>query len=61
MAKNLRDKLPSSDQLIVYDKNVDATFRFAKESQGVEVASSVRDVAEKSVCAHLLALLPPST
>jgi 3-hydroxyisobutyrate dehydrogenase-like beta-hydroxyacid dehydrogenase len=50
MAKNLRAKLPSSDQLFVYDKNEEATSRFAKENQGVEVATSVRHVAERSVC-----------
>lgn len=50
MAKNLRAKLPPSDHLIVYDKNEEAASRFAKENQGVEVATSVRHVAEKSVC-----------
>lgn len=50
MAKNLRSKLPSSDKLIICDKNEDATSRFAKEMQGVEVAENVRELAEQSVC-----------
>lgn len=50
MAKNLRSKLPSSDKLIIYDKNEDATRRFANETKGVDVAENVREVAEKSVC-----------
>ena len=55
MAKNLRAKLPPTDDLIVHDKNVQATSSFAQEMAGsnVEVASSVREVAEKSVCASL--------
>lgn len=50
MAKNLRSKLPSSDKLIICDKNEDATSRFAKEMQGVEIAENVRELAEQSVC-----------
>lgn len=52
MAQNLRAKLPSSDKLVIFDKNEDATSRFVKENQDTEVASNVRDVAEKSVCCH---------
>lgn len=49
MAKNLRAKLPSSDKLIIFDKNEAATSQFAKDNQGTEVATCVREVAEKSV------------
>lgn len=49
MARNLRSKLSSSDKLIIFDVNTDGTAKFAKEMQGVEVANSVREVAEKSV------------
>ena len=55
MAKNLRTKLPTNDTLIIYDRNEDATTRFVQEmdqtsGNGIEVASSVRSVAEKAVC-----------
>lgn len=57
MAKNLRAKLPSSDELFIYDKNETATERFSQEVQGATVASSPRDVAERSVRQeHLSAL-----
>lgn len=50
MAKNLRNKLPESDTLVIQDINQDATASFAKEASGkVEIAQSVREVAEKSV------------
>ena len=53
MAKNLRTKIPSSDTLVVHDRNEDATARFVQEmgntGSGVEVAPSVRGVAEKAV------------
>ena len=51
MARNLRARLPSEDHLIVHDKNVQATSSFAQEMGGsnVVIATSVREVAEKSV------------
>jgi malate/lactate dehydrogenase len=49
MAQNLRAKLPSSDNLIIYDVNSEAAAKFAKDNSNVEVAGDVRDVAEKSV------------
>lgn len=49
MARNLRSKLSSSDKLVIYDVNTEGTAKFAKENEGVEVANSVREVAEKSV------------
>ncbi|KAF2226939.1 NAD binding domain of 6-phosphogluconate dehydrogenase-domain-containing protein [Elsinoe ampelina] len=48
MAGNLRAKLPSTDTLIVYDVNSDATSKFKSEHKGVEVAPSVRDIAVQS-------------
>lgn len=62
MAKNLRAKIPATDTLIIYDRNTDATKRFAEEvgiaassagapekGTGIEVAGGPREVAEKSV------------
>lgn len=49
MAANLRTKLSSSDKLFIYDINSEATSNFTKEHEGVEVAESVREIAEKSV------------
>lgn len=49
MAANLRTKLPSSDKLVIFDINQNATDSFVKEHEGVEVAQSVREIAEKSV------------
>ncbi|KAF4552125.1 Hypothetical protein D9617_11g009740 [Elsinoe fawcettii] len=48
MAGNLRAKLPLTDTLVVYDVNSDATSNFKSEHKGVEVVSSVRDIAIKS-------------
>ena len=55
MAQNLRAKIPSSDTLVIYDRNTEATTKFMQEiggtanGEGIEVASSPRQVAEKSV------------
>jgi hypothetical protein len=52
MARNLRKKLPMDDTLIVYDINQAATSALVNEAiggQAVRVASTVREVAEKSV------------
>lgn len=49
MAKNLRAKIEESDTLIVYDVNADATKKLQEEAGNVEVAQSVREVAEKAV------------
>lgn len=51
MARNLRAKIPKEDSLIVHDVNTKATSNFAKElgPQGIHVAESVREVAEKAV------------
>lgn len=62
MAKNLRAKIPATDTLVIYDRNTDATTRFAEEvgiaassdgasenGTGIEVARGPREVAERSV------------
>lgn len=49
MAKNLRAKIAESDTLIVYDVTTAATDKLKKEAGNVEVAQSVREVAEKAV------------
>jgi len=57
MAKNLRAKLPATDTLIVQDVNLNATKQFlAEHSEGVIVADTVREVAEKSEC--VITVLP---
>jgi len=50
MARNLRSKLPIDDTLIVQDVNTAATAQFLNENpEGVRVADTAREVAEKSV------------
>ena len=55
MAQNLRAKIPSGDTLVIYDRNTEAATKFMQEvggtanGEGIEVASSPRQVAEKSV------------
>ena len=56
MAQNLRAKIPSSDTLVIHDRNTEATTKFMQEARstanedvGIEVAGSPRAVAEKSV------------
>ena len=54
MAKNLRAKIPASDILVVHDRNGEATAKFVQEvGAGIEIATSPRKVAEKSVGALL--------
>jgi 3-hydroxyisobutyrate dehydrogenase len=61
MAKNLRAKLPATDTLIVQDVNLNATKQFlAEHSDGVIVADTVREVAEKSASIPLSSIPPPS-
>ena len=50
MANNLRSKISSSDKMFIHDVNPAVTEQFAKEVGNVEIAQSVRDVAENSVC-----------
>lgn len=62
MAKNLRAKIPGTDSLVIYDTNPAATQRFTEEvgvaassagapnkGLGIKIASTPREVAEKSV------------
>ena len=52
MARNLRAKIPQEDTLIVYDVNSQATKSLVSEApggQGVTIARTVREVAEKAV------------
>lgn len=56
MAKNLRAKIPTSDKLVICDRNTDATDNFIRDvrtsSEGdgvVEVVKTPRKVAEQSV------------
>ena len=56
MAQNLRAKIPSSDTLVMHDRNTEATAKFMQEAgstananKGIEVVSSPRQVAERSV------------
>lgn len=58
MAANLRAKLPPSDQLLINDRNGDATAKFVQEvgsasgaASKVEALTSARAVAERSVSA----------
>jgi hypothetical protein len=58
MAKNLRAKLPADDVLLIQDINKTATSKFIEEQPaGVNIADTVREVAEKSVRIHLFSLL----
>lgn len=51
MAKNLRAKIPESDEIFVCDTNAAATKAFRDETAGmlVQKAQGPREVAEKSV------------
>jgi hypothetical protein len=51
MAKNLRAKIPETDELLICDTNSAATDSFLKEmdSTRVKVTQNPRQVAEKSV------------
>lgn len=49
MATNLRNKIPSSDTMVIHDVNPAVTEQFSKEVGNVTVAKDVREVAEKSV------------
>jgi hypothetical protein len=51
MAKNLRQKLPKEDMMIIQDINTNATKKFVEETPGqvVVIADNVREVAEKAV------------
>lgn len=54
MAKNLREKLPATDTLLINDVNKDAVGKFVDELSGFTVvaAESPREIAERAVCSH---------
>jgi hypothetical protein len=54
MAKNLREKIPSDDVLMIQDVNKDAVRRFVEELSGFNVipAENAREIAERSVRQH---------
>lgn len=49
MAKNLRTKIPESDEMVIHDLNPKTTEQFAQEVGNVTVAKNVREVAENTV------------
>lgn len=49
MAVNLRSKIPRSARLVVFDTNRAVSDKLAEQFDGVEVANTAREVAEKSV------------
>lgn len=51
MAKNLREKIPADDVLMIQDVNKDAVKKFVDELSGFNViaAENARDIAERSV------------
>lgn len=49
MARNLRNKLPESDTMVIHDVNPAVTEQFVKEVGRVSIAENVRELAEKSV------------
>ena len=51
MAKNLRDKIPQEDSIVIHDVNTAVTINFVNEfpGQSVVVAKSAREVAERCV------------
>ena len=59
MAKNLREKLPATDTLLINDVNKDAVGKFVDELSGFTVvaADSPREIAERAVCSHLFRVL----
>lgn len=60
MAKNLRAKMPKEDTLFIRDRDTDIMAKFVEEvGNGVEVAKSAREVAEKSVRRPSLPPLSP--
>ena len=56
MAKNLRAKIPTTDKLVICDRDQEATSNFVREAeagsssaQEIEVVSTPRKVAEQAV------------
>jgi hypothetical protein len=59
MAKNLRLKIPKDDTLFIQDVNTSATKKFVEElaAYQVTIASSARELSEKSVSTCFLLTL----
>ena len=49
MAKNLRTKISSSDTMLIHDVNPAVTQSFKEEVGNVEIANTVREIAENTV------------
>lgn len=49
MARNLRNKIPESDTMIVHDTNPAVCEEFKNEVGRVQLVDNVRDLAERSV------------
>lgn len=58
MAKNLRTKISSSDTMLIHDVNPTVTQSFKEEVGNVEIAKTVREVAENTVCPRPLLSTP---
>lgn len=60
MARNLRNKIAQSDTMIIHDVNPAVTNEFAKEMGNVEIAKSVREIAENTVGTPSTVAAPPA-
>ena len=49
MAKNLRNKIATTDTMLIHDVNPAVTKAFADELGNVKIANSVREIAENTV------------
>jgi hypothetical protein len=49
MARNLREKINTSDTMVINDVNDAATQKFVEEVGNVTIAKTVREVAEQTV------------
>lgn len=55
MAKNVREKIPSSSKLIVCELNTAQRDKFVKEIEGdIETAETPKEIGEKCVCMSFL-------
>ena len=53
MARNLRSKINQSDTMYIHDVNPAVCERLQQEVGNVNIANSVRDVANNAVCPSL--------
>lgn len=63
MAKNLRAKIPETDELIICDTNANSTKKFVEEGEGkgIRIAENPRELAQKSVSPTLLSSASTAT